>query len=157
MAEAFVCTPLGRRRQGHGSPRPHVVQRRRERHGQLQAALPRRHAAAAEKVETIATEIYGAAGIAVDARSATQFRTSGRGLRPPAGLHGQDPVLVLRPTRMRGAPTGHIVPVREVQLSAGAGFIVVITRRHHDHAGTAKAPSADSIRLDDDGQIEGLF
>ena len=58
----------------------------------------------------------------------------------------------------RGAPTGHIVPIRELRLSAGAEFIVAITRRDHDHAGPAAAsPPPTSIRLNDKGQIEGLF
>ena len=58
----------------------------------------------------------------------------------------------------RGAPTGHIVPIREVRLSAGAEFIVVITRRDHDHARPAEgARRPNIIRLNDKGQIEGLF
>jgi formate--tetrahydrofolate ligase len=58
---------------------------------------------------------------------------------------------------LRGAPTGHSVPVREVRLSAGAGFIVVICGEIMTMPGLPKVPSAEVIRLDEQGQIEGLF
>ena len=57
----------------------------------------------------------------------------------------------------RGAPIGHIVPVREVRLSAGAGFIVVICGDIMTMPGLPRVPAAQSIGLDVDGQIEGLF
>ena len=57
----------------------------------------------------------------------------------------------------RGAPTGHIVPVRELRLSAGAEFVVVVTGEIMTMPGLPKVPSEDSIRLDDKGQIQGLF
>jgi formate--tetrahydrofolate ligase len=57
----------------------------------------------------------------------------------------------------RGAPTGHVVPVRELRLSAGAEFVVVITGEIMTMPGLPKVPSADTIRLNDQGQIEGLF
>ncbi|MBN9064136.1 MAG: formate--tetrahydrofolate ligase, partial [Rhizobiales bacterium] len=55
------------------------------------------------------------------------------------------------------APSGHIVPVRELRLSAGAEFIVVVTGDIMTMPGLPKVPSADVIRLNDAGQIEGLF
>ena len=58
---------------------------------------------------------------------------------------------------VRGAPTGHSVPVREVRLSAGAGFIVVICGEIMTMPGLPKVPSAEVIRLNDLGQVEGLF
>ena len=58
---------------------------------------------------------------------------------------------------VRGAPTGHTVPVREVRLSAGAGFIVVICGEIMTMPGLPKVPSAEVIRLNESGQIEGLF
>ncbi len=58
---------------------------------------------------------------------------------------------------LRGAPIGHIVPVREVRLSAGAGFIVVICGDIMTMPGLPRIPAAQSIGLDADGQIEGLF
>jgi formate--tetrahydrofolate ligase len=56
-----------------------------------------------------------------------------------------------------GAPSGHIVTVRELRLSAGAEFIVVITGDIMTMPGLPKVPSANAIRLNDRGQIEGLF
>jgi formate--tetrahydrofolate ligase len=58
---------------------------------------------------------------------------------------------------LRGAPTGHVVPVREVRLAAGAGFIVVITGEIMTMPGLPKTPSAEAIQLDKNGQVEGLF
>ena len=58
---------------------------------------------------------------------------------------------------LKGAPTHHVVPVREVRLSAGAGFIVVICGEIMTMPGLPKVPSAEVIRLNDLGQVEGLF
>jgi formate--tetrahydrofolate ligase len=58
---------------------------------------------------------------------------------------------------LRGAPTGHVVPVREVRLSAGAGFVVAICGEIMTMPGLPKVPSSEKIYLNDKGQIEGLF
>jgi formate--tetrahydrofolate ligase len=58
---------------------------------------------------------------------------------------------------LRGAPTGHIVPVREVRLSAGAGFIVVICGDIMTMPGLPRVPAAETIGLDGEGKIQGLF
>jgi formate--tetrahydrofolate ligase len=58
---------------------------------------------------------------------------------------------------VRGAPTGHSVPVREVRLSAGAGFIVVVCGEIMTMPGLPSRPASENIRLNEDGQIEGLF
>ena len=58
---------------------------------------------------------------------------------------------------LRGAPTGHSVPIREVRLSAGAGFVVVICGEIMTMPGPAAKPAAMSIGLNDAGEIEGLF
>jgi formate--tetrahydrofolate ligase len=58
---------------------------------------------------------------------------------------------------LRGAPSGHTVPVREVRLSAGAGFIVVITGEIMTMPGLPKVPSSEKIYLNEEGFIEGLF
>ena len=58
---------------------------------------------------------------------------------------------------LRGAPTGHVVPVRELRLSAGAEFVVVITGEIMTMPGLLRVPSAEQIRLNETGQIEGLF
>ena len=57
----------------------------------------------------------------------------------------------------RGAPTGHSLPVREVRLSAGAGFIVVICGQIMTMPGLPRVPSAEAIYLNETGKIEGLF
>ena len=57
----------------------------------------------------------------------------------------------------RGAPEGHVVPVREVRLSAGAGFVVAICGDIMTMPGLPSVPSAESIRLNDAGEVEGLF
>ncbi|MFN3938902.1 MAG: formate--tetrahydrofolate ligase, partial [Gemmobacter sp.] len=58
---------------------------------------------------------------------------------------------------LRGAPEGHEVHVREVRLSAGAGFIVAITGEIMTMPGLPRAPSSEKIRLNTEGAIEGLF
>jgi len=111
-----------------------------------------------EKVRTIATEIYGASDIACDASVETAFKDL------EAGGFGRLPVCMAKtqysfstdPT-MRGAPSGHVVPVRELRLSAGAEFVVVITGEIMTMPGLPRVPAAESIRLNAEGQIEGLF
>ena len=56
-----------------------------------------------------------------------------------------------------GAPTGHVLPVREVRLSAGAGFVVAICGEIMTMPGLPRVPAAESILLGEDGEIEGLF
>ncbi|HAC80763.1 MAG TPA: formate--tetrahydrofolate ligase, partial [Deltaproteobacteria bacterium] len=60
------------------------------------------------------------------------------------------------PTR-RGAPDGHSVPVREVRLSAGAGFVVAICGEIMTMPGLPRKPAAEAIRINDEGLVEGLF
>jgi len=111
-----------------------------------------------EKVKTIATQIYGAADISCDASVETAFKDledNGFGNLPVCMAKTQysfstDPTL-------RGAPSGHIVPVRELRLSAGAEFVVVITGQIMTMPGLPRVPAAESIRINEAGQIEGLF
>jgi formate--tetrahydrofolate ligase len=111
-----------------------------------------------DKVRTIATEIYRAVDISCDASVETQFKDL------EAAGFGHLPVCMAKtqysfstdPSK-RGAPTGHIVPVRELRLSAGAEFVVVITGEIMTMPGLPKVPAADAIRLDGNGQIQGLF
>ena len=111
-----------------------------------------------EKIKSIATRIYRADDVAADTRIRNQLReweAAGFGHLPICMAKTQysfstDPSL-------RGAPIGHIVPVREVRLSAGAGFIVVICGDIMTMPGLPRVPAAQSIGLDVDGQIEGLF
>ena len=111
-----------------------------------------------DKVKTIATEIYRAADISCDASVETQFKDF------EAAGFGHFPVCMAKTQysfstdpNKRGAPTGHIVPIRELRLAAGAEFIVVVTGEIMTMPGLPKVPSADNIRLDDKGLIQGLF
>ena len=111
-----------------------------------------------DKVRTIATEIYRASDIACDASVETAFKDL------EAGGFGNLPVCMAKTQysfstdpNLRGAPTGHVVPIRELRLSAGAEFVVVITGEIMTMPGLPRVPSAEAIRLNADGQIEGLF
>ncbi len=111
-----------------------------------------------DKVKTIATEIYRAADISCDASIEARFKEL------QDGGYGSLPVCMAKTQysfstdpNKRGAPTGHIVPVRELRLSAGAEFVVVITGEILTMPGLPRNPSANVIRLNEHGQIEGLF
>ncbi|MCW4113759.1 formate--tetrahydrofolate ligase [Aurantimonas sp. MSK8Z-1] len=112
----------------------------------------------AEKIETVAREIYGAAGVSIGPAVLDQLQTweaEGYGDLPVCMAKTQysfsaDPTLL-------GAPSGHTVPVREVRLSAGAGFVVAICGDTLTMPGLPRRPSAERIYLNEDGQIEGLF
>ena len=111
-----------------------------------------------EKIETISKQIYRADEVIADQKirdQLKQWEDQGYGNLPICMAKTQysfstDPTL-------RGAPTGHSVPVREVRLSAGAGFIVAICGEIMTMPGLPRVPSAESIMLNDQGQIEGLF
>ena len=111
-----------------------------------------------EKVRTIARSLYGAEDIIADKRVRQQFsqlEEDGFGQLPVCMAKTQysfstDPALL-------GAPQGHMVPIREVRLAAGAGFIVAICGDIMTMPGLPRVPAANSIRIGDDGQVEGLF
>ena len=110
------------------------------------------------KIETIAKRIYRADEVLADAKIRNQLKeweTAGYGNLPVCMAKTQysfttDP-------NLRGAPTGHAVPVREVRLSAGAGFVVVICGEIMTMPGLPSKPASESIMLNKTGQIEGLF
>jgi len=111
-----------------------------------------------EKIRTIATQIYRADDVAADMKIRNQLKDwekAGFGNLPVCMAKTQysfstDP-------NLRGAPTDHTVAIREVRLSAGAGFIVVITGEIMTMPGLPRVPSAEAIQLNDLGLIEGLF
>ena len=112
----------------------------------------------AEKIQTIAKRIYRADEALMDQKIRDQLKLweeQGYGHLPVCMAKTQysfstDP-------NLRGAPTGHSVPVREVRLSAGAGFVVVVCGEIMTMPGLPRVPSAENIMLNADGQIEGLF
>ncbi|WP_158968853.1 formate--tetrahydrofolate ligase [Chachezhania sediminis] len=111
-----------------------------------------------EKIECVAHEIYRAGEVVADARIRKQladWEAQGYGALPVCMAKTQysfsaDPTL-------RGAPEGHVLPVREVRLSAGAGFVVAICGEIMTMPGLPRVPAAESIRLNAAGQVEGLF
>jgi len=111
-----------------------------------------------EKIETVAKRIYHADEVLADTKIRTQLKEwedQGYGTLPVCMAKTQYS-FTTDPNR-RGAPTGHSVPVREVRLSAGAGFVVAICGEIMTMPGLPRVPSAEAIRLNDAGQIEGLF
>ncbi|WP_400088921.1 formate--tetrahydrofolate ligase [Yoonia sp. R78084] len=111
-----------------------------------------------DKIDTIAKKIYRADGVVVDGKIREQLKTweeQGYGNLPVCMAKTQYS-FTTDPTQ-RGAPTGFSVPVREVRLSAGAGFIVAICGEIMTMPGLPRVPSAEQIMLNDAGEIEGLF
>ena len=111
-----------------------------------------------EKIERIAKGIYRADEVLADKKIRDQLKLwedQGYGNLPVCMAKTQysfstDP-------NLRGAPTGHSVPVREVRLSAGAGFVVVVCGEIMTMPGLPRTPAAENIHLNAEGQIEGLF
>ena len=111
-----------------------------------------------EKIKTIGKEIYGANDIIADNKIRSQlkqFEENGYGKFPICIAKTQysfstDP-------SVKGAPTGHSIPIREVRLSSGAEFIVVICGEIMTMPGLPRIPAAENIDLDDKGLIQGLF
>ncbi len=111
-----------------------------------------------KKIEKIAQEIYHASEVVADTKIRQQlkdFEEKGYGNLPVCIAKTQysfstDP-------NLKGAPTGHVLPVREVRLSSGAEFIVVVCGEIMTMPGLPRVPAADSIKLNDKGEIEGLF
>jgi formate--tetrahydrofolate ligase len=111
-----------------------------------------------QKIETIAKRIYHADAVLADKAVRDQLKAW------EAAGYGHFPVCMAKTQysfstdpNLRGAPTGHSVPIREVRLSAGAGFIVVICGEIMTMPGLPRAPAAESIRINDEGFVEGLF
>ena len=110
-----------------------------------------------QKIHTIATQIYGAKDVAIEAsamKRLTEWQGAGYGSLPVCMAKTQysfstDP-------NLRGAPSGHIVGVREVRLSAGAGFVVALCGEIMTMPGLPRRPAAEHIDIDSDGNIVGL-
>lgn len=111
-----------------------------------------------DKITTVATRIYRAGSVAASPPILAQLK------RWEEAGYGHLPVCMAKtqysfsadPTQL-GAPTGHVLPVREVKLSAGAGFVVAICGEIMTMPGLPRVPAAETIRLDANGEIEGLF
>jgi formate--tetrahydrofolate ligase len=110
-----------------------------------------------DKVRTIAQKIYGADDIACDGAILKQFDELQKD-------YGHFPVCMAKTQysfstdpNLKGAPSGFTIPIRELRLSAGAEFVVAITGEIMTMPGLPKVPSANSIFLDDEGRVQGLF
>jgi formate--tetrahydrofolate ligase len=110
-----------------------------------------------DKIETIATKLYGATGISASAKIKAQLAEWNVD-------YGQFPICIAKtqmsfstdPT-VKGAPTGHTLEIRELKLANGAGFIVAIAGDIMTMPGLPKVPAAERIDIDDNGKITGLF
>jgi formate--tetrahydrofolate ligase len=111
-----------------------------------------------DKMKTIASKVYGAADIAADGKVRAQIR------KLQDDGYGDYPVCVAKTqysfatdASLRGAPSGHVVNIREVRLAAGAEFVVMICGDVMTMPGLPKVPSAEKIDIDESGRIVGLF
>ncbi|MDA9637661.1 formate--tetrahydrofolate ligase [Candidatus Pelagibacter sp.] len=111
-----------------------------------------------KKIETIAKEIYRADEVIADTKIRDQLKSF-----EEAG-YGDFPICIAKTQysfstdpSLKGAPTGHSLPIREIKLSSGAEFIVVICGAVMTMPGLPRVPAADSIKLNKNGEIEGLF
>ena len=111
-----------------------------------------------DKMKAIATKIYGAADITADSKVRTQIK------KLQESGYGHYPVCVAKTQysfstdpQLRGAPSGHVVNIREVRLAAGAEFVVMVCGDIMTMPGLPKVPSACAIDVTDDGKITGLF
>jgi formate--tetrahydrofolate ligase len=111
-----------------------------------------------EKMKKVATTIYGASDVSADAKVRAQIK------KLQADGYGHYPVCVAKTQysfstdpALRGAPSGHMVNVREVRLAAGAEFVVMVCGDVMTMPGLPKVPSAELIDLDEHGTVIGLF
>ena len=156
-SQAFLCTHWAEGGKGTEALARHLVQMIDAGKAAFHPLYPE-DMTLRDKVKTIATKIYRAADIACDGAIEARFKELEK------GGFGKFPVCMAKTQysfstdpNNRGAPTGHIVPIRELRLSAGAEFIVVVTGEIMTMPGLPSIPSANSIHLNDQGQIEGLF
>jgi formate--tetrahydrofolate ligase len=156
-AEAFLCTHWGEGAAGAAelgrAVQAMLAEGNAEYRPLYEPALP-----LADKLRTIAREIYHAAEVQIPPTVAARLK------RFEEMGFGHVPVCVAKtqysfsadPTRM-GAPEGHVLPVREVRLSAGAGFVVAVCGDIMTMPGLPRHPAAEGIGLDAEGRIDGLF
>ncbi|MBO6482841.1 MAG: formate--tetrahydrofolate ligase [Pelagibacteraceae bacterium] len=111
-----------------------------------------------KKIETIAKEMYGASEVVADTKVRDQLK------KMEEDGFGNFPVCIAKTQysfstdpNLKGAPSGHVLPIREVRLSSGAEFVVVICGAIMTMPGLPRVPAAESIKLNDKGEIEGLF
>ena len=111
-----------------------------------------------KKIEIIAQEMYGASEVVADTKIRDQLK------KMQEDGFGKLPICVAKTQysfstdpNLKGAPSGHVLPIREIKLSSGAEFIVVICGSIMTMPGLPRVPAANSIKLNNKGEIEGLF
>lgn len=110
------------------------------------------------KIEAIATGVYGADGVDFDRQAAADLRAfehAGYGTLPV--VIAKTHLSISHDPKLKGAPTGWRLPVREVRLAAGAGYVYAIAGNMRTMPGLGASPAAERIGLDDDGRVVGLF
>ena len=156
-AEAIICSHWANGGAGTEELAKHVVKLVESGKSKFKPLYPD-NMPLLKKIETIAKKIYGAKDISADQKVQNQLRdweAQGYGKLPVCMAKTQysfstDP-------NLKGAPSGHTVGIREVRLSAGAEFIVVVTGEIMTMPGLPSVPAANNIRLNKKGEIEGLF
>jgi formate--tetrahydrofolate ligase len=111
-----------------------------------------------EKIEIIAQEMYGASEVVADTKIRDQLK------KMQDDGFGKLPICIAKTQysfstdpNLKGAPENHVLPIREIKLSSGAEFIVVICGSIMTMPGLPRVPAAESIKLNEKGEIEGLF
>jgi formate--tetrahydrofolate ligase len=111
-----------------------------------------------EKIEKVARTIYGAAGVEYSDLASEQLdRYEHLGMSHLPVCIAKTHLSISADPTLKGAPTGHILQVREVRASVGAGFVYPICGDMSTMPGLGSAPAAENIDLDDEGNIVGLF
>ena len=156
-AEAIPCTHWADGSAGAQTLAHHVVSMVEEGNARF-APLYADELRLVEKMRTVARQVYGAADISVRIGVRRQLR------KWEAAGYGDFPVCMAKTPysfsgnpKLLGAPTSHVVPVREVRLAAGAGFVVAICGTIMTMPGLPRVPAAERIGMGDDGLVEGLF
>jgi formate--tetrahydrofolate ligase len=154
-AEAFLCTHHGDGGKGATQLAQHVANLADSGRANFVTLYPDAMSLR-DKVKTVATQIYGAVDIACDSTVEARFKAL-------QTSHGHLPVCMAKTQYsfstdpdLRGAPSGHVVTIRELRLSAGAGFIVALAGDIMTMPGLPRVAAAEHIGLDDKGQIVGL-
>ena len=154
---AYECTHWANGSAGTEDLANHVVKLVDEGAGSFEVLYPD-DMSLWDKVKTVATELYNASDIIAEKKVRNDFawlQDNGFGHLPVCMAKTQysfstDPLLL-------GSPSDHVVPIREVRLSAGAGFVVVVAGAIMTMPGLPREPAANRIHLNDRGEIEGLF
>ncbi len=110
-----------------------------------------------EKVRTVARSIYGAEDIIADKKVRSQFEDFEERYSHFPVCMAKTQYSFSTDPNLLGAPSGHVVPIRELRLSAGAEFVVAICGEIMTMPGLPRVPAANSIFVNDEGEIEGLF